>query len=240
MILGGNKLWAPRSRDIQCRAEVTEADEVHVTIGARSVTSIGNRSRQGWLLTAQAPVRNPLATKNPDNQTMGPTAPRRILIVDDDVRLTTVMGTVLELAGYTVLSVHSAEEALGALRGDAFHLIVLDVMLPGVDGVQVCRHLRENGLTEVPVLLCTALTDPKVINDAESAGVTRVINKPFTLKAFTEMVGRCLGESGGASSHNEGGAALYEAPDDSASTELTDRSGGTTGDGGNQRAPVNA
>ena len=145
-------------------------------------------------MTAKGPSRHPDIIFKDDNRIVTITTDRQILIVDDDRRLTDVMGTVLKLEGFGVVCVHSAEDALAALRGPTFHLIILDVMLPGVDGVQVCRHLRERGISAAPILMCTALTDPHIFEEARAAGVTHFMSKPFNLMAFVAAVRQCLGE----------------------------------------------
>jgi two-component system response regulator CpxR len=80
--------------------------------------------------------------------------PRRLLIVDDDKKLCRLLTDYLEPLGYCLTSVHTGTE--GAQRGsaEAWHAVILDMMLPGMDGLQVLRKIREK--SDVPVLMLTA------------------------------------------------------------------------------------
>lgn len=86
------------------------------------------------------------------------------------------------------------EDAIRPLHDERFDLIMLDVMLPRIDGVTLCRHVREVDAT-VPVLMCSALSDDKVIEEARAAGATHFLFKPFQLKTMAALLRRCLSES---------------------------------------------
>ena len=80
-------------------------------------------------------------------------APPRLLIVEDDVRLCRLVKDYLETMGYTVAMVHTGPAGLKLALEEPFHAIVLDVMLPGMDGFEVLRQLRIH--STVPVLMLT-------------------------------------------------------------------------------------
>jgi len=82
----------------------------------------------------------------------------RILLIDDDEILVKTLKTILEHAGYTVLSALGGEEGLRLAKAEPPDLVILDVMMPGTDGLEVCRALRQDErLCDVPVLVFTAL-----------------------------------------------------------------------------------
>ena len=81
----------------------------------------------------------------------------RILVVDDEPHIADGLRFNLEAEGHEVAVTYDGEDALGLLLSgdDAFDVVILDVMLPGKDGFQVCRELRRNGI-EIPILMLTA------------------------------------------------------------------------------------
>jgi DNA-binding response OmpR family regulator len=78
----------------------------------------------------------------------------RILIIDDDVELCTLVGEYLHAEGFTVEAVHDGENGLQRASGGGYLLVVLDVMLPGINGFEVLRRIRAT--SRLPVLLLTA------------------------------------------------------------------------------------
>jgi len=112
----------------------------------------------------------------------------RLLVVEDAQKLARTLKRGLEREGYAVDTLGDGDAALTRLRSrhDEYDLVVLDVMLPGVDGYVVCRDLRERGLT-VPVLMLTArdATSDKVTG--LDSGADDYLVKPF---AFEELVAR--------------------------------------------------
>src|ERR1700683_4438097 len=83
--------------------------------------------------------------------------PGRIVVVDDDPTVADVVGRYLIRAGHSVQSARHAYQALALMRGPPPDLVVLDLMLPGIDGLEVCRRLRERW--PIPVVMLTALGD---------------------------------------------------------------------------------
>jgi len=109
----------------------------------------------------------------------------RILVVEDDTRLAATLERVLAAEGHEVELVGDGLEALRRAREQPFDLVVLDIMLPSLDGVGVCRRLRATG--QVPILLLTALggTDERV--RGLDAGADDYLVKPF---AYEELLAR--------------------------------------------------
>lgn len=110
----------------------------------------------------------------------------RILVVDDDVKILSLMRRGLAFAGYTVDLAEDGELALGIARDQAPDLVVLDVMLPGMDGLEVCRRLRA-GEPNLPVLMLTAKDRVPDRVAGLDAGADDYLVKPF---AFDELLAR--------------------------------------------------
>ena len=109
----------------------------------------------------------------------------RALVVDDEKPLARIVGSYLEREGFEVFVTYDGESAIEFAKNERPHLIVLDIMLPGLDGIEVCKKLRE--FTDAYILMLTARDDPadKVI--ALSTGADDYLVKPFSSK---ELVAR--------------------------------------------------
>jgi len=106
---------------------------------------------------------------------------KRILYVEDEADIRTIAVTVLEaVGGFTVLACRSGKEALEAAPGANADLILLDVMMPGMDGPATLKALREiPEMAQTPVIFMTASVQPNEIRHVRSLGAIDVIPKPF-------------------------------------------------------------
>jgi len=109
--------------------------------------------------------------------------PTQVLVVEDDPHLAAGLMENLRAEGYEVAAAGDGEQALGWLASRACALIVLDVMLPGIDGFALCRALRERG-DSTPVLFLTARGDPADRVRGLEAGGDDYLAKPFHLQEF--------------------------------------------------------
>ncbi|MCD9536689.1 response regulator transcription factor [Photobacterium carnosum] len=101
----------------------------------------------------------------------------KILVVDDDVQLCELLTEVLEDEGHDVSCVHCGESAIEYLQNKGVDLVLLDVMLPNLDGMQVARRICQRFAT--PILMLTALGDEATMLDGLQAGADHFITKPF-------------------------------------------------------------
>ncbi|MGE5618792.1 MAG: response regulator transcription factor [Sphingomonadaceae bacterium] len=113
-------------------------------------------------------------------------AQHRILVVDDDPKILSLMRRGLSFAGYDVALAPDGEEALSIARDQPPDLVVLDVMLPGLDGLEVCRRLRA-GDPDMPILMLTAKDRVPDRVAGLDAGADDYLVKPF---AFDELLAR--------------------------------------------------
>ena len=126
--------------------------------------------------------------------------PDKILVVDDDTNICELLRLYLEKEGYTVFQAHDGEEALDLARRKNYGLILLDVMLPKIDGLSVCRQIRE--FSQVPVIMVTAKGgDMDKIMGLEY-GADDYITKPFNILELKARIKAILRRS--ASGQNGG------------------------------------
>jgi len=97
-----------------------------------------------------------------------------------------VLSDFLRKANYTVISAYSGTEALDLLKQEAIDVVLLDVMMPGMDGITALSRIRENH--DLPVLILTAMTETDVIERAFSNGADDYIVKPFTAQQLLERI----------------------------------------------------
>jgi CheY-like chemotaxis protein len=114
----------------------------------------------------------------------------RILVVDDDVNIQAVLRYRLEAAGHDVVTAADGAEALQMIEADAPDAVVLDLMMPLMDGIEVLERMaREPALARIPVLVLTARVDK--IDTVRSYG-TVVVQKPFSPRDVTERIADML------------------------------------------------
>jgi two-component system OmpR family response regulator len=118
----------------------------------------------------------------------------RVLVVDDDAETRHLLVRSLASAGHAARAVASGAEARSALEDQQFEVIVLDVMLPDVSGVELCRSLRRNELT-TPIVLLTARGDVRDRVAGLDAGADDYLGKPFAIAELVARV-RALGRRG--------------------------------------------
>ena len=110
----------------------------------------------------------------------------RVLVVDDDTALSEMLGIVLKGEGFEAVFCANGEDALGAFREHKPNLVLLDLMLPGLDGIDVCRLIRaESG---VPIVMLTAKSDTIDIVVGLESGADDYVVKPFKPKELVARV----------------------------------------------------
>jgi len=109
----------------------------------------------------------------------------RALIVDDEANIRELVGVYLRTAGFTVDEAADGGEALKLVGRGAYDVVILDIMLPGIDGVEVCRRIREH--SAVPIIMLTARDSDLEKVAALEIGADDYITKPFSAP---EMVAR--------------------------------------------------
>ncbi|OLF15200.1 response regulator transcription factor [Actinophytocola xanthii] len=114
----------------------------------------------------------------------------RVLVVDDDLTVRDVVRRYLELAGHEVALADTGEDALAWIAGNEPDLVVLDLMLPGIDGLEVCRRLRRT--SAVPVVMLTALGEEEDRIAGLQLGADDYVTKPFSPRELALRVSSVL------------------------------------------------
>ncbi len=117
----------------------------------------------------------------------------RILLVDDEASVQTLLSYPLRKDGYEVIAAHDGQEAMQRFAEARFDLVILDLMLPKLDGIEVCRRMRSR--SQVPIIMLTAKGDEidKVVG--LEMGADDYITKPFSMREFRSRVKAALRRS---------------------------------------------
>jgi len=103
-----------------------------------------------------------------------------VLVVDDEIGALTLIGIMLERGGFDVIKAKDARAALATLERSTPSLIILDVMMPGMDGIELCGEIRKRGETaQTPVLILSARNDADSIMRGMEAGADDYLPKPI-------------------------------------------------------------
>lgn len=112
-----------------------------------------------------------------------------ILIIEDDADISFLVQTQLELAGYVAMICHDGDKAIEWIRKKPFDLYIVDRLLPGKNGLEICRFLRQQAeLKEKPIILLTALDQNEDIIQGLDAGADDYITKPFEMDILLARV----------------------------------------------------
>jgi DNA-binding response OmpR family regulator len=110
----------------------------------------------------------------------------RILTIEDDERIRTAVRMALEDEGWTVAEADSGEDALESFAREPADVVLIDLMLPGIDGFDVCRSIRK--MSDVPIVMVTARTDTHDVVAGLEAGADDYVTKPFQPKELSARI----------------------------------------------------
>jgi CheY-like chemotaxis protein len=148
-------------------------------------------------------IRVPCVTRDASRRPAEAAAPARIaagrtinvltrgtvLVVDDDARLLRVVTMYLSIEGYEVTSAADGPSALAALQAQRPDVVLMDIMMPGMDGIEACSRIRGQAETaSIPVLLFSALSGAEDAERARLAGANHLITKPYNLIGLAAIV----------------------------------------------------
>jgi DNA-binding response OmpR family regulator len=117
-----------------------------------------------------------------------------ILVVDDDVRMLRMIKRMLELEGFQVLVANSGDAALKTFEKETPDLVLLDIMMPDIDGYTVCKRIRE--FSHIPIIMVTAKGDDKEIVEGLETGADDYVTKPFSASELAARVRAVLRRMG--------------------------------------------
>ncbi|MBZ0305274.1 MAG: response regulator [Anaerolineae bacterium] len=122
---------------------------------------------------------------------------KQILVVDDEIGALTLIGIMLERGGFGVLKAKDAKSALAVLDQNSPDMIILDVMMPGMDGIELCRVIRNRAdAGKTPILILSARGDAESIMRGIEAGANDYLPKPILHHDLVAKVRDILGLNG--------------------------------------------
>lgn len=119
---------------------------------------------------------------------------KKVLIIEDDIEISDVVAVNLESNGIKTEQVHDGLLGLSRSKSGEFDLIILDIMLPGLDGISICRNLREENYN-TPILMLTAKIDEIDLVLSLELGVDDYMRKPFSMRELLTRVGALIRRS---------------------------------------------
>jgi DNA-binding response OmpR family regulator len=114
----------------------------------------------------------------------------KILVIDDDTAVTDLLSVLLRSQGFDVTATNSSSDGLGYIRESEPDLIVLDLMMPEIDGWEVCRSVR--AFSQVPIIVLSALNDPSMVASVLDAGADDYLTKPTPSRVLVAHINRLI------------------------------------------------
>jgi two-component system, cell cycle response regulator len=188
----------------QIRARPTGRETALVALsGLASMLEMAQSSAHGFASCLFKPVEPSRLVAHlaeilrPDGTaSQGDTPRRRVLLVDDDPALLKLARLRLEECGFAVSGVNDGEQALAAARGDIPDAIVTDLLMPGLDGLDLCRKVREDAvLGQVPIIIMSASAPPEHVDDlklARTAGANAFVERTPSFDTVVRALDQCL------------------------------------------------
>src|SRR5213592_4131689 len=119
--------------------------------------------------------------------------PAKILIADDSPNIREILKMSLETDGYSVVLAEDGEQALAMVTDEKPDLVIIDVMMPKVNGFQVCRRVKTERTThDVPVIMLTAKSAQQDVYWGKDCGADEYLTKPFSTKELVKTIDRLL------------------------------------------------
>ncbi len=123
---------------------------------------------------------------------------QKILVVDDEPDIVRTLAIFFEIAGYTVLTAATGEEALRRIRAEKPDAVILDVVLPDRNGNEMATALKQDPLTSaIPLLLITAQSQKNDLLALEGSAADGIVTKPFDIDALKDRIEELLGTAHG-------------------------------------------
>lgn len=124
----------------------------------------------------------------------------KIFVIDDDSAVTDLLSVLLTTQGFNVWATNSSSEGLTQIREKTPDLVILDLMMPEMDGWEVCRAVR--AFSEVPIIVLSALNDPTMVASVLDAGADDYLTKPTPSRVLVAHIKRLVDRKGPAMAMN--------------------------------------
>ena len=137
---------------------------------------------------------------------------KRVLVVDDDFEIRNLLSGAFAQQGLTVDTAHDGENAIGLIAQTPYSVIVLDLVMPGVDGFAVLDYVRANKAETPPVVLVVTGADEPIVEQLDPSLVHGIMRKPFDVHDVTNIVVACAEIRSRSTFDKMAIAALFAAP----------------------------
>ncbi|MCC6299045.1 MAG: response regulator [Anaerolineales bacterium] len=131
--------------------------------------------------------------------------PTKILVIDDDTAVTDLLSLLLRSQGFDVSATNNSSDGLNLIRENQPDLVVLDLMMPEMDGWEVCKTVR--AFSQVPIIILSALNDPSMIASVLDAGADDYLTKPTPSRVLVAHINRLVKRNG-----SHGHSSLGQSP----------------------------
>jgi DNA-binding response OmpR family regulator len=111
----------------------------------------------------------------------------RVLVVDDELFVGELLKEYLSIIGYEVTAVSNGEDALSSIQRSQPHIVILDIRMPGMGGMEVLKKIKDKN-SAIGVIMLSAYGDPETVNEALRLGADHYLQKPMNLKHLVETL----------------------------------------------------
>lgn len=120
--------------------------------------------------------------------------PTKIIVIDDDTAVTDLLSVLLKSHGFDVHVTNSSTEGMNMIRQDGYDLVILDLMMPDMDGWEICKEVRS--FSQVPIIVLSALNDPSMVASVLDAGADDYLTKPTPSRILVAHINRLIRRNG--------------------------------------------
>ena len=118
----------------------------------------------------------------------------KIIVIDDDTAVTDLLSVLLSSHGFDVRVTNNSTEGMGMIREEEFDLVILDLMMPEMDGWEICKEVRS--FSQVPIIVLSALNDPSMVASVLDAGADDYLTKPTPSRILVAHINRLTRRNG--------------------------------------------
>lgn len=120
----------------------------------------------------------------------------KILVIDDDTAVTDLLAVILRTHGFDVRVTNNSTDGMNLIRDEKFDLVILDLMMPEMDGWEICKEVRS--FSQVPIIVLSALNDPSMVASVLDAGADDYLTKPTPSRILIAHINRLTRRNGNA------------------------------------------
>jgi two-component system KDP operon response regulator KdpE len=120
----------------------------------------------------------------------------KIIVIDDDTAVTDLLSVLLKSHGFDVRATNNSSEGLNLIRENDFDLVILDLMMPEMDGWEICKEVRS--FSQVPIIVLSALNDPSMVASVLDAGADDYLTKPTPSRILVAHINRLTRRGNGS------------------------------------------